>query len=756
MFQEDPRAAEELARLLSELAPDASRAFVNLVSGGVNYGLAFQGSHIHGGITFNVQPTPSSVSGPPVRPDQVPSLAVRFSNRVAELAVLDELLGARSDGSGSVDVGVLDGLPGVGKTTMAWRWAAAAQGLFPDGQLYVDFAALRDESGPMTAVGADVSEALAMCLRSLPGGSDNGIPSSLAERTNLFRSRSADLRILLVLDDVNQPAQVRALIPKGPGSAVLVTSQGRLGELAMDGARLISVKPLDAHGGLTLLKDRCGEEAAEAEPDAAERLVELCGGLPVALQVVAARLVNDDSLTMTELAAELDDEAGRLAGMALEGEESSVSAVLGPSYRLLPPDAARLYRLLGWLPVGIFDAGVAAVAADIDARSAKRLLGVLTKASLVEAMGDGRYRVHDLVRLHARERAAEEEQETEQAALTERVGTHYLILISFADRALRRDRLRIAELSALLRDADDPFAVADGPPPLEWLDTERPAILAVLRTALRHGLHTLVWQLAEAFTVLFLYRRYLGAWKESLQLGVEAAAAAVASADTAGEIEEATAAEARLRSLLSRPLLDLGENDRAGAELDKAVALTETAGHLVLRASVQEFLGRYRDLFEPSRAVEAYQHSLELNEQAGETRGAAIAAYFLGCAQDTQGDHVEAMATLRRARQDLESRAEPDRRMAARATAAIGVVRDHLGETEEAIRELREAARVLGEEEATHYEAQALVHLADIAERTGGHEGLVRDCLSRAVAIHEAAGSRLAETLRRRLGELDR
>ena len=755
MFQEDPGAAEELAQLLSELAPNASRTFVSLVSGGVNHGPAFQGSHIHGGITFNVQPTQSSVSCLPVRPDQVPPVTVPFSNRTAELAVLDEALGARSGGTGSVDVGVLDGLPGVGKTTMAWRWAAAARGRFPDGQLYVDFAALRDESGPVTAVGADVSEALAMCLRSLPG-SYNGIPSSLQERTNLFRSRSANLRILLVLDDVNQPAQVRALTPKGPGSAVLVTSQVRLGELAMDGARLIPVKPLDAQGGLTLLKDRCGEEAVEAEPEAAKRLVELCGGLPVALQIVAARLATDDGLTMTELAAELDDEAGRLAGMALEGEESSVSAVLGPSYRLLPLDAARLYRLLGWLPVNIFDAGVAAVVADIDTRSARRLLGVLAKASLVEAVGDGRYRMHDLVRLHARERAAQEEPETGQAALTDRVGTHYLVLTAFADRALRGDRLRIAELSALLRDADDPFAAAGGPPPLEWLDTERPAILAVLRTAVRHGLHTLAWQLAEAFTVLFLYRRYLGAWKESLELGAEAAAAAVASADTAGEIAEATAAEARLRTLLSRPLLDLGENDRAGAELDKAAALAEAAGHLVLRASVQEFLGRYRDLFEPSRAVEAYQLSLELNEQAGEARGAAIAGYFLGCAQDAQGDRAEAMVTLRRARQDLETRAEPDLRMAARVTAAIGVVHDHLGETEEAIRELREAARVLGEEQATHHEAQALVQLADIAERTGGHEGLVRDCLSRAVAIHEAAGSRLAQTLRRRWEDLDR
>ncbi|WP_106967170.1 ATP-binding protein [Streptomyces sp. Tu 6176] len=756
VFRADPQAVEELGRLLSDLAPEAARTYLHLVSGGVYHGPVFQGSHIHGGITFQVPPAPDRAGTSSARPDQVPAVTVPFSNRTAELAVLDEALGARAAvGSrpGSVDIGVLDGLPGVGKTTMAWQWAARVRDTFPDGQLYVDFAALRDRAAPETAAGADVSEALAMCLRSLPGG-DDGIPGSLAERTNLFRSRSADLRLLLVLDDVSQPAQVRALIPKGPGSAVLVTSRHRLGELALDGARLIYVRPLDEQGGLALLRDRCGAEATEAEPDAAKRLVALCGGLPVALQIAAARLAADEGLTMTALAAELDDEAGRLTGLALDGDELSVSAVLGPSYRLLPPDAARLYRLLGWLPSRVFDGGVAAVAADIGTSDATRLLRRLAKASLVEAVGDGRFRMHGLVRLHARECAAQEEAETEQAALVERVSSHYLALTACADRALRRDRLRIVDLTDLLRTAEDPFAAADGPAPLEWLDTERSAVLAVLRAAARHGLHTPAWQLAEVFTVLFLYRRYSGAWKDSLELGAEAAAAAAATADTAGQVAQATAAEARLRSLLSRPLLDLGENDRAGAELERAVALADASGHPVLRASVQEFLGRYRDLFEPTRAAEAYRRSLELNELAGETRGAAIAAYFLGCAQDAQGDHEEALATLRRARGELENREEPDLRMAARVTLAIGVVHDHLGDTGEAVRELREAARALGEVGAAHYEAQALVHLADIAGRTGGDDDLVRAWLSRAVEIHEAAGNGLAEGLRQRLEDL--
>nr|WP_119611561.1 NB-ARC domain-containing protein [Streptomyces acidiscabies] len=745
VFQEDSGAAAELARLLSDLAPDASRGYVELVGAGVNHGLVLQGSPVHGNIHFHVPAAPSPAPDRRVRPDQVPALTMPFSNREAELGTLETRLGARAGAAVGVDV--LFGPPGVGKSAMAWRCAEKTKAHFPDGQLYVDFAALRDGSAPLPGPGGDVSEALAMCLRSLPGG-ELGIPDSLHDRTNLFRSRTADLRILLVLDDVDQAAQVRALIPKGPGSAVLATSQRRIGELAVGGsARFVRVETLDTHGGLELLRDRCCREVVEAEPEAAKRLVELCDGLPVALLVVAARL-NDECLSMAELAAELDDEAGRLAGLALDGEESVVSTVLGPTYRLLPPEAARLYRLLGLLPVGRFDAGVAAVAAEVTPERAKSLLLVLVKDGLVEKAHDDRYRMHDLIRLHARERAAEEEPATEQTALIERVGTHYLVLCAFADRALRKERLRAADLSHLLRGAADPFATAGGPPPLEWLAAEHTTVLAVLREAVRHELYPLARRLAESFSVLFLYHRYLRTWVEVLELGIEAA-------EKGEPDEEARATGARLRSLLSRPLLDLGENDRAGEQLERAVALAETTDRLALKASVHEFLGRYLDVVDPPRAADAYRRSLQLNEQAGETRGAALVTFFLGCALDAQGEHAEALTLLRRAHQELTDRAEPDLRMAARAKATIGVVHGRLGDTAQAMHDLREAiGELAGEADGMQYEAQARVRLADIAEEAGGHEELVRECLSRAAAIYEALGdSRREEELRRRLGD---
>ncbi|MGW2510267.1 NB-ARC domain-containing protein [Streptomyces scopuliridis] len=748
ILQEDPSAAQELRLLLRELNPGAdgppAGTMNAAVTGGVLNAQTVLAGQFHGGITFNVQEPPPS--GPDTKPDQVPPLTVTYINHDADLALLDGYLGEGGAGTSRVGYAGLTGMPGVGKRALARQWAAKNRERFPDGLLHVDFATLRDQRDLM---GGDVSAALRKCLRSL-GVLDPYIPASFEDRVTLFRSRSAGRRILIVLEDVNQPAQVTSLVPKGPGSALLVTGNGKLDELAVDGARLISLAPLDRAAGLGLLTDRCAPGAVEAEPEAAGRLVELCAGLPKALHLVAARLATSRGLTMSRLADELADETRRLAGMSLRGRgEHSMSAVLGLAYRRLPDDAARLYRLLGWFPGRAFDGAAAAAAADIDTATAESSLDELVEASLLDRTTDDRFQFHDLVRLHARERAVEEEPESARRALVERVTTHYLVLTAFADRAVRKDRLRIADLAedlaGLVRTAPDPFAAEGGPAPLDWLDAERATILAVLREAARLGHHHLVWPLSEGFTVLFLHRRYLNDWKESLELGAASAAATVVPA-----------AEARLRSLLSRPLMDLGEDDRARTELETAVACADVSGHTVLRASVQEFFGRYWDRFDPSRAVAAYRQSIELNIEAGEPRGAAIATYFLGCAQDAAGDHDRALNSLRRARQDLLDLPDgPDQRMAARALVALGAVHERLGDTDEAMRVLSEAAGTLRAEGASHYEAQALVRLADLTERTGGSRDALRARLTRAFEIYDAGGSPDAQTLRQRLDRLD-
>ncbi|MEI5103398.1 tetratricopeptide repeat protein [Streptomyces sp. PmtG] len=572
---------------------------------------------------------------------------------------------------------------------------------------------------------------------------DAHLPPSLAERTALFRDRTADLRVLLVLDDVSAPAQVRALIPNGPGSAVLATSTSKLGELSLDGARPLPLEPLTEAAGLLLLADRCGQERVAADPEAAKRVVGLCAGLPVALQVAAARLVNDPRLTLDALATELTDDARRLSALSVGGE-SPVSAVLDSAYRQLPADLAHGYRLLGCVPGPTFDAATAAAAIGRDLESAQVLLDVLDDMSLLELTEERRYRFHGLVRLHARDSADAEEPFGTGLAVTERVLAHYLALTALADLSVRADRLRVADLRDLTAGRPDPFAARNGPRPLDWLEAERANVMAVLRAADDPSLHTPGWQLAECLTVLFLHHRHLGDWRESLELGARYAAAAVSPA-----------AEARLRSLLSRPLLDLGEHDRAHQELTAAISCAEIADDDVLHASVLEFSGRYWDRFDPDRAVAAYERSMELNTRGQEPRGAAIAAFFLGRALDARGDHDQALGTLRRARADLLSLAAPDPRMAARATAALGRALDHLGRTGEAVPTLREAARTLERLEAYAYEAEALLDLVSIAERPGADRSTLRDDLARAVTIHTEMGSPLAEGLRERLRSLE-
>ncbi|MGW2651250.1 NB-ARC domain-containing protein [Streptomyces sp. NPDC001393] len=727
ILEDDPGAAEELRRLLAELLPGASYD-----------------------IAFDVRP--AAPVPPGAQPDHLPALTGTFSNRVAELDRMNTLCGEPD----RVRLAVLAGLPGVGKTALACRWADTRREHFPDGLFYVDYAALRDDSAVGAAMGAAAtSQALASILRALLG-SDAHVSERFEELRRQYETHSRGRRMLVLIDNVTMAAQVRALIPTGPGSTVMVTSHSKLGELvATDGAELIDLKPLDAPGGLKLLSDQCGQDVVAAETAAAERLVELCGGLPVALRIVATRLTTGDAPTLTYLAQELADEAERLQGISLPGGDHSLSAVLGPSYRLLPPGPARMCRLLGLLPTGLFDESVAAAAAGVDRRTARRLLRELAAASLLERDHDGRYRAHDLVRLYARERAEAEERPGEERAVIERVTTHYLVLAALADRAQRADRLRVADLTELLTGTTDPFSAPGGPAPLTWLDAECNAILAVLRAAVRHRLYALAWPLAEAFTVLFLHHRHLGAWKESLSLGSEAAAALAADPATpAGAAAEARAGEARLRSLLSRPLTDLGEHDRARIELERAVALAEPTDRLLLRASVQEFLGRHLELHEPARAVETYRYCLDLNRRARDRRGEALALLFLGSALDAQGDHEQALTLLGRARADLLGLPEPDERMAARALLALGRAHAHREEFDAAFPALETAAQTLQERRAFSYEADAREELADLAQRSGRHLDRVRAWLTRALEIHEANGNLRADDVRRRLRDL--
>jgi tetratricopeptide (TPR) repeat protein len=681
----------------------------NEVGGTVN-GPVVQANEVHGDVVFRSE---CHESRAPVTPRQVPRGPSRFVGREHALSVLD--------GGGVV---ALSGLSGVGKRAVARWWATGVQERFTGGDVYVDFAGLR--TGGTERAGADVSAAVSQCLRGL-GVEDACLPRSLGELSALFRTRTAGERVLVVLEGVQEAAQVRALLPGAGPSVVVAVGGGRLAGLVMDGAEFVHLDPLDAAHGRELLEQLCGAERVAAEPEAAVRIVEWCGGLPVALYVAAARLVVHRRLTLGMLAGELADEKQRLSALKVPGE--SVVAVFGVAYEGLPEEARRVYRLLGLYPGRSWEAGLAAAVAGGDGGSAQDALDVLEEASLVEVADDGRYAFHDLVRLHARQ-VAEDAREDAGQVVESALG-YMSRLAAHADLAVMGGRMRAGRYAQRVAGEASPFREVGGDrgrgAALEWLEAERAEILAVLREAAARELHQECAELAEAMTALYLNRRYVGDWLASGEIGVRAAEAAGLAAS-----------EARLRALLSRPLMDLGEKERAREELETAVARADESGWLLLRASVREFHGRWYDRYAPDRAVGVYREALALYEEDGDPRGIAVGLYFLGCAQDAAGEGEAALATLRDA--GARFAGVGDRRMGARARAAEGGVLLGLGRRDEAVAALAEAAAALEGVGAVHYEA---VHREALHRLTGEMSQL-----ERALEIYEAAGSPRAEEVR--------
>lgn len=693
--------------------------------------------HVAGSVNMPVPERRAEV------PRQVPAPPVSFVDRADVLAWVS---GLAADLGQPPRIAVLAGLAGIGKRSAARSWVHSSRDRFPGGDLHVDCAEYGAGLGEGTA---DVSGMVGDCLRGL-GCDDRFTPAGLMDRVRLFRTRTSAAPLLVVVENATEPGQVLPLVPSCPGSLVLVTSSSDMGELLMDGARVYELRGLDDDSGSQLLASVCGAERVAGEPGSAGDLVRWCAGLPIALAVLAARLAGTSSLTVAELAGELSDEARRLPGLALGGK-AMVSAVFTTAYERLPDAARRLYRLLGMLPcVDVSASALAGAGSGAGVGSVRGVLDSLVSAHLAEYRGNGRYGLHELARLHARELAQAEDPPASRAAALRAVVGHYVVWAAFADRAVMGDRARVADHGVLLAGHDDPFSGPDPagsasdsvgsasdpvgsdpvgaePDPadraLAWLDAERPNFVPVIKAAVASGWDDEAWQLAEALTGYYYNRRHLSDWITVSEAGARAARAC-------GNVR----AEARLRLAVSRAYTDLGELGRTLAELDAASDLAERSGDLVLQASAWEFRGRYLDVADPAQALGAYQRAYELNTRAGEPRGAALALYFSGCALEASGQHDRALEELERALGALRDLG--DRRMTGRVLIAVGTAQAALGRPDDASASLREAIGLVG---GLHYEAQAWEILAGIAEGSGDRAAARRH-LREAVRIYASTG----------------
>ncbi|MFE9532840.1 BTAD domain-containing putative transcriptional regulator [Streptomyces sp. NPDC006691] len=405
------------------------------------------------------------------RPTQLPPPMRDFTGRDGPLDELTTLL-QEASGSRAVGLAVLTGLGGVGKSALAAAAAHRARRAFPDGQLYVDLRGADAEP-------ADSADVLAHLLRSL-GVAEGGVPDDAGQRGALFRSLLAGRRVLILLDNARDTAQVRPLLPGTPGSAVLVTSRTRIAGLP--GARLLDVEAMSEQDALAMLETIVADGRVAVDRDAARQLVAACGHLPLAVRIAAARLTARPDWGVADLAVRLGDERHRLD--ELEADGLGVDAAFRLSYEGLDADAARAFRLTSAAAVPLFGRATAAALLDLDEDAAEDALEALVDAGLLEAPGVDSYRFHDLVRIFARRVLADSPDAVARPAAQHRLLHHVLATVTHVVRCLRP----LSGVPDLLCAAQAPgYRPTDAEAARAWLQDSHQLIRATAEQALGKG-----------------------------------------------------------------------------------------------------------------------------------------------------------------------------------------------------------------------------------------------------------------------------
>jgi DNA-binding SARP family transcriptional activator len=429
---------------------------------------------------------PTTAPEPPVaptRPAQLPSTISDFTGRASLVDELSEILksaegrvmavSALPGFGGQGGITGIDGAGGVGKTTLAVRVAHRVRSSFPDGQLYLD---LRGADSPTV----EPETVLGAFLQAL-GVAESAIPDSLAERAALYRSTLGGRKVLVLLDNAKDAAQVRPLLPASDGCAALVTSRGKMADLA--GAYLVDLDVMSSDEALSLFTKIVGEERVASERETAVDVVAACGFLPLAIRIVASRLAARRTWTVSVLAAELANERHRLD--VHRADDLAVKATFELGYGGLEPAQARAFRLLGSADGPDISLAAAAAVLDLPREEAENLLESLVDTALLESAAPGRYRFHDLVRLYSRACAERDENPpSEREAALSRLLDFYLSTASGVYRIERPgDRL----VDHLERTNHPGLTFENQDEAQDWLRSEAACLLASVRQAARPG-----------------------------------------------------------------------------------------------------------------------------------------------------------------------------------------------------------------------------------------------------------------------------
>jgi tetratricopeptide (TPR) repeat protein/DNA-binding XRE family transcriptional regulator len=461
-------------------------------------------------------PLPGSGGGPVV-PRQLPALIPQFTGRHREIAALDAVLTGDSLPA-TATISAIGGAAGIGKTALAVHWAHQVATRFPDGQLFVNLCGFDPSGKPLSPADAlrTLVEALGVPAERLPASTD-----SLA---GLYRSLLADKRILVVLDNARDAAQVRPLLPGSPSCLALITSRSQLtGLVARDGAARITLSALSLSEARQMLVHLLGAERARGEARAADQVADSCGRLPLALSITAAQAALRPGLPLAQVVDDLAAARSKLDGLTVPGDRAAdVRAAFSWSYEALPPASQRMFRLLGLHPGPDFSAEAAASLAGVPRNEAALLLAGLTEASLLSAAPDGRFASHDLLSVYAAELAVAHESADDRRAAIGRMLDHYLVTATAATERL--DQTRLPSQPPPARAGVVPEEIATAAQALAWLDREYAVLLRLVDLAATEGFYVHAWQLPRTLHQMFDWRVRLTDWEHTHRVAEQAAA----------------------------------------------------------------------------------------------------------------------------------------------------------------------------------------------------------------------------------------
>lgn len=621
-------------------------------------------------------------------PRQLPPAPRGFAGRRDELDQLTAML-ETAGVDGTTVISAIAGVGGIGKTWLALHWAHRHLDRFPDGQLFVDLRGFAPNTQPISPIAA-----VRGFLHAL-GVEPERIPVDPDAQFGLYRSLLADKRMLILLDNARDTQQLTPLLPASPTCTVLVTSRDQLaGLITAHGAYPLALDVLDERDAHDLLAHRLGQRRLDSEPAAVADLLARCAGLPLALGIMAGRATAHPDSLLADWARELRDAATRLAALDWGDPAASLSAVLYSSYDALSAEQAMVFELLALAPGPDIGLHAAANLTGLPAVQTGLVLRALEEMSLLQQYAPGRYRMHDLIRLHVADQARLARSSSDRDGALRRLVDYYTHTAFTGERLL--DPYRPSITLDTPAPGCRPQPLSNETAALKWFEAEHACLLSAQRFAVALGRHGVVWQLAWA---LNSFHNLQGHLPEQLTVCQHALAAARELADPAGQI----LAHRRLGSVLTR----LGRHGEAMDHLQHALGLAEDTGDLPDQAHTHQVLATaWAQRGEVQQALEHATHAVRLVQSLGDEVWEADTLNAAGWLHARLGQHRQARAQGEGALALFRRHGDRDGEAATLDT--LGYIAQQSDQHTEALTYYRQALHLLRDSGDAYHEAETL------------------------------------------------